>query len=125
MRGKFADSLFGHANLYGVFTDQALRLTLAGGLVAYLTPTSFLAGEYFKSLRGLLGRDAPPAKIGFVEERKGVFADVLQETLLAVYRRGGDPVAGTVDFISAGADGSMETTCAVLSCCRTIHADRG
>ena len=111
-RGKFADSLFGHANLYGVFTDQALRLARAGGLIAYVTPTSFLAGEYFKALRRLLAREAPPAKIGFVGERKGVFADVLQETLLAVYRRGGDAVAGTVDFISAGVDGSMETRCA-------------
>ena len=36
--------------------------------------------------------------IGFVRERKGVFADVLQEALLAVYRRGGDWVAGDVDF---------------------------
>ena len=26
-------------------------------------------------------------------ERKGVFADVLQETLLAAYRRGGEPGA--------------------------------
>ena len=112
LREKFAESLYGHANLYGVFTDQALRLARAGGLIAYVTPTSFLAGEYFKALRGLLARDAPPAKIGFVGERKGVFADVLQETLLAVYRRGGDSVSGTVDFISAGADGSMEATCA-------------
>ena len=112
LRGKFAASLFGHANLYGVFTDQALRLARAGGLIAYVTPTSFLAGEYFKALRGLLAREAPPVKIGFVGERKGVFTDVLQETLLAVYRRGGDAVAGTVDFISAGVDGSMETRCA-------------
>ncbi len=107
LRTKFADGLFGHANLYGVFTDQAVRLARPGGLVAYVTPTSFLAGEYFKALRGLLAREAPPVGIGFVGERKGVFADVLQETLLAVYRRGGDQVSGTVDFISAGADGSM------------------
>ena len=112
LRAKFADSLFGHANLYGLFTDQALRLARAGGLIAYVTSTSFLAGEYFKALRGLLARAAPPAKIGFVGERKGVFTDVLQETLLAVYRRGGDAVAGTVDFVAAGVDGWMETKCA-------------
>lgn len=112
LRMKFADGLFGHANLYGVFTDQAVRLARVGGIVAYVTPTSFLAGEYFKALRGLLAREAPPVSVGFVGERKGVFADVLQEALLAVYRRGGDPVAGTVDFISTAADGSMETKCA-------------
>ncbi len=108
MRRKFRRSLFGHANLYGLFTDLALRFTRPGGIIAYVTPTSFLAGEYFKALRGLLGREAPPASIGFVGKRKGVFADVLQETLLATYRRGGDPGSGTVHFISSGENGSIE-----------------
>lgn len=110
LRDKYCRSLFGHANLYGVFTDLALRFTRPGGVIAYVTPTSFLAGEYFKALRGLLGRQAPPASIAFIEERKGVFAEVLQETLLAVYRRGGDPCVGQVHFISPGLDGSFKTT---------------
>ena len=110
LREKFRRSLFGHANLYGVFTDLALRLTRPGGVIAYVTPTSFLAGEYFKALRGLLGREAPPVSIDFIGERKGVFADVLQEALLAVYRRGGGPGAGKVHFISARPNGSIERT---------------
>ena len=112
LREKFRRSLFGHANLYGVFTDLALRFTRPGGVIAYVTPTSFLSGEYFKALRGLLGREAPPVSIAFMGERKGVFADVLQETLLAAYRRGGDPGAGKVHFISARPDGSIERTTA-------------
>jgi adenine-specific DNA-methyltransferase len=51
-RTRFSRSLFGHANLYGVFTDLAIGLARAGGLVSFLTPSSFLAGEYFKNLRG-------------------------------------------------------------------------
>lgn len=112
LREKFRRSLFGHANLYGVFTDLALRFTRPGGVIAYVTPTSFLAGEYFKALRGLLGREAPPVSIAFIRERKGVFADVLQETLLAAYRRGSDLSAGKVHFISARPDGSTERTTA-------------
>ena len=108
LRQKFRRSLFGHANLYGVFTDLALRFTRPGGVIAYVTPTSFLAGEYFKALRGLLGREAPPVSIDFLGERKGVFADVLQETLLATYRQGGDPSVGKAHFLSAGRDGSIE-----------------
>ena len=81
----------------------------AGGVIAYVTPTSFLAGEYFKNLRGLLGREAPPVSIDFVEERKGVFTDVLQETLLATYRRGGNADTGKVHFITLGRDGSIKT----------------
>ena len=116
LREKYRRSLFGHANLYGVFTDLALRFAKAGGVIAYVTPTSFLAGEYFKALRGLLGREAPPSSIDFIEERKGVFADVLQETLLAVYRRGGDPGAARVSFVSPGAKGSIKTTAAGSFC---------
>jgi adenine-specific DNA-methyltransferase len=112
LRRKFQRSLYGHANLYGLFTDLALRFARHGGVIAYVTPTSFLAGEYFKSLRGLLGREAPPASIDFIAERKGVFADVLQETLLAAYRRGGKPDVGHVHFISQAPDGSIEATSA-------------
>ena len=107
LREKFRRSLFGHANLYGVFTDLALRFTRPGGVIAYVTPTSFLSGEYFKALRGLLGREAPPVSIDFMGERKGVFADVQQETLLAAYRRGGERGAGKAHFISARPDGSI------------------
>ncbi|MDP2618847.1 MAG: N-6 DNA methylase [Hyphomicrobiales bacterium] len=112
LREKYRRSLFGHANLYGVFTDLALRFTRRGGVVAYVTPTSFLAGEYYKALRGLLGREAPPASIDFITERRGVFADVLQETLLAAYRRGGKRGTGQVHFISPAPEGHIEVTSA-------------
>lgn len=109
LRSRFRRSLFGHANLYGVFTDLALRFARPGGVIAYVTPTSFLAGEYFKNLRGLLGREAPPVSIDFVGVRKGVFTDVLQETLLATYRRGGNSDVGKVHFITPGPNGSITT----------------
>lgn len=87
-REKYKRSLYGHANLYGLFTDLALRHAKSNGVVAYVTPTSFLAGQYFKNLRTLLAKDAPPTSFDFVTVRKGVFDDVLQETILATYRRG-------------------------------------
>ena len=104
LRERFRRSLFGHANLYGVFTDLGLRFTAPGGIIAYVTPTSFLSGEYFKALRGLLGREAPPVSIDFIGKRKGVFADVLQETLLATYQRGRAPGVGSVHYISERPD---------------------
>ncbi len=112
LRKKFERSLFGHANLYGVFTDLALRLANPAGVIAYVTPTSFLAGEYFKALRVLLGWEAPPVSIDFVGARKGVFADVLQETLLAVYRRGDNGGKARVHLISPGSNGSIQATAA-------------
>ena len=112
LRKKFRRSLYGHANLYGVFTDLALRLAKPGGVIAYVTPTRFLAGEYFKALRSLLGWEAPPVSVDFVGTRKGVFADVLQDTLLAVYRRGDYGGKARVHLISPGSNGSIQTTAA-------------
>lgn len=86
-RARFKRSLHGHANLYGLFTDLALRLCSPHGVIAYVTPTSLLAGEYFKQLRALLTLEAPPATIDFVAARQGVFDDVLQETMLATYKK--------------------------------------
>jgi adenine-specific DNA-methyltransferase len=91
VRACYQRSLYGHANLYGLFTDLALRQAKRGGIIAYVTPTSFLAGEYFKNLRALLACEAPPVTIDFIAARKGIFEDVLQETLLATYRRGARP----------------------------------
>jgi adenine-specific DNA-methyltransferase len=100
VRARFRRSLFGHANLYGLFTDLAVQLTKRGGVIAYVTPTSFLAGEYFKSLRSLIATEAPPVNLDFVSLRKGVFDDALQETLLATYKRGGDGTNATVHFLA-------------------------
>lgn len=87
VREEYEESLFGHANLYGLFTHLAIKLVKADGIVGYLTPTSFLSGEYFKNLRMFIRKETSPLTIDFVAGRKGVFEDVLQETLLAVYKR--------------------------------------
>lgn len=109
-RARYARSLYGHANLYGVFTDLALRWTRTGGVVAYVTPTSFLAGEYFKALRGLLAKEAPPVAIDFVSARKGVFEDVLQEAALSTYKRGGRSRQATVHFLDIADSDSFVVT---------------
>jgi adenine-specific DNA-methyltransferase len=105
----FKRSVYGHANLYGLFTDAALHWTKEGGVIGYVTPTSMLSGLYYKALRGLLTAVAPPLAVNFVSERNGVFADVLQETILATYRRGGIVRTGKVGFLAVDADGN--TSC--------------
>lgn len=100
IRARYSRSLYGHANLYGIFTELAVRLTKKGGVIAYLTPASFLAGEYFKNLRSFLWREAPPFSLDFVESRKGVFDGVLQETVLATYRKSANRSSTAVSAIS-------------------------
>ena len=99
-RARYARGLYGHANLYGVFTDIALRWARPGGVIAYLTPTSVLGGQYYTALRRLLAAEAPPVAIDFVHARRGVFEDVLQETLLALYSKGGKPEQFQVHYLN-------------------------
>lgn len=87
MRRDFGQSLYGHPNLYGLFTHLALQLASTNSIIAYLTPTSFLSGEYFKNLRSTIRQLATPLELDFVSFRKGVFDDVLQETMLTIYRK--------------------------------------
>jgi adenine-specific DNA-methyltransferase len=88
-RARFTRSLHGHPNLYGLFTDLAVHLAKPdGGIIAYLTPASFLAGHYFKALRRLLHEHAAPVSIDLLHSRKDAFADVLQEVALSTFRRG-------------------------------------
>ena len=86
-RTTFSRSLYGHANLYGLFTDLAIRIAQDNGVIAYLTPTSFLGGRRINSLRRLLLEESTLVSIDFIADRKGVFDDVLQETLLTTYRK--------------------------------------
>ncbi|HUZ12482.1 MAG TPA: N-6 DNA methylase [Caulobacteraceae bacterium] len=103
-RARYSRGLYGHANLYGLFTDLALRWSTPDGVVAYITPTSFLSGQYFSSLRRLLLLESRPVSIEFVHARSGVFEDVLQETLLTVYSRNrahpARPQVSSLDVVS-------------------------
>ena len=106
MRARYAESLYGHANTYGLFSHAALRWLAPNGFIAYVTPTSMLGGEYFKALRSLLAREAPPVSIDFVNQRAGVFENVLQETMLAVYRKGSAQDSVRVHFLDFQSDSS-------------------
>lgn len=124
-RARFSRSLYGHANLYGLFTDAAIALTKPKGLIGFVTPTSFLGGEYFKNLRKLLLAEAAPVHTSFVADREGVFSNVLQETTLTVFRRFASPRRVTggnlgtpieVETFSPGAN-----KCAVIDPLGRIH----
>ena len=90
IRARFRRSLYGHPNVYTMFTDLAVHLATAeDGIVAYLTPAGYLGGRYSTKLRQLLSTEAPPVSIDVVGSRRGVFEGVLQEVALSVFRRGG------------------------------------
>jgi tRNA1(Val) A37 N6-methylase TrmN6 len=87
LRRRFERSLFGHANLYGMFIDLGASLLAPNGVLAYVVPTSFLGGQYFKALRATMSAECPLSDAAFIDTRDTVFADVLQETMLVVFRK--------------------------------------
>ncbi len=111
-RALYARSTYGHANLYGLFTDAGVRYAKSGGVVAYVMPTSMLSGLYFQSLRGLLMQQAPPCELTFVTERTGVFDDALQETMLVTWRKKRRTRNAAVNFLSIDAESRCDMTSA-------------
>lgn len=83
---SFADVIQGQPNVYGLFIARCLRTARAGGLVGLLTPTSFMSGQYFSKLRGVLLEKAQPLRIEIVSGKKSTFIDVEQETAITVVR---------------------------------------
>jgi adenine-specific DNA-methyltransferase len=109
-RKEYARSLYGHANLYAVFTDIAIRWAKPRGLIAYLTPTSMLGGQYYAALRALIAKAAPPLDLDFVHARGGVFEDVLQETMLALYVKGAKRLRVSVQYLRVQSETRAEVT---------------
>lgn len=86
-RQRFAATLYGHANLYGIFMHAAEESLDATGAMTVLVPTSFTAGRYFASLRRHLTSAMRLDQVDFIADRSGVFSSVLQETCLATFTR--------------------------------------
>ncbi|WP_417562906.1 Eco57I restriction-modification methylase domain-containing protein [Microbacterium sp.] len=84
-RARFARSLYGHANLYGMFMAAGAESLDSEGVLSALVPTSFTAGRYFEALRGHLTTELRMSGVAFVADRSGVFTSVLQETCLATF----------------------------------------
>lgn len=89
----------GHINKYAVFTELCLRYAKPGGLVALVLPSSFRAGPFYDRMRTYIRTQAQVLAIGFVPERKRVFADVQQDVSVLLLRKGtAHPREALVDF---------------------------
>lgn len=117
LRTTYARSVYGHANSYGLFTDLSLRIANGDGIVAFVTPASFLSGQYFKALRAILAVEAPPRFLDFVHRRAGVFEDVLQDTVLVVFsKKHRNRQRTNVSSIDFGGDRSTLKTTHIATC---------
>jgi adenine-specific DNA-methyltransferase len=96
LREVFADSLYGHPNAYGMFLHAGVEMLRPGGRLGFIVPRSMLSGLYFQNLRRFLEQRTCLEELAVLAERKNVFPQVLQGTMIVVCRRRADdepPVA--------------------------------
>lgn len=86
-RKTYSEVIVGQPNIYGLFFKLSLWLLRQGGIGGLLTPTSFLSGRLFSSLRTHLLRNADTLQLDIVSQRDGVFAGAALETAITILRK--------------------------------------
>lgn len=79
--------LGGHTNLYALFVIRALDWLRPGGGLAFVLPTSFVAGPYFAGLREEILDRAEVVRLDLHQQREDLFLDATQDVCLLVLRR--------------------------------------
>ena len=79
--------LGGHTNRYGLFVLRALDWLNPGGGLAFVLPTSFVAGPYFAGLREEILDRAEVVRLDLHQQREDLFLDATQDVCLLVLRR--------------------------------------
>ena len=86
-RESVGEVLYAQPNLYALFMALSVKLLRPGGICALVTPTSFLSGQYFTSLRTFLLANAHIRAVSVLSDRGGVFLGVEVETSITVLEK--------------------------------------
>lgn len=87
LRQAFQDSIYGHPNAYGLFLHAGLEMLRPGGRLGFIVPRSMLSGLYFQNLRRLLEEKTHLQELTLLADRKRVFPQVLQGTMILVFQK--------------------------------------
>lgn len=80
----------GHINKYALFVALAMRLVRPGGLIALISPASYIAGSLFSRMREQIRRTTDVIRLD-VLERDNVFFNVQQDAVAAIFRKRSEP----------------------------------
>ncbi len=87
LKNAFSDSIYGHPNAYGLFIHAGIGMLKEKGRLGFIVPRSMLSGLYFKNLRSLIENRSTVREIVYLSERKDVFDNVLQGTMILAIER--------------------------------------
>lgn len=80
----------GHINKYALFVALAMRIVKPGGLIALISPASYIAGPLFAKMREQIRRTTDVIRLD-VLERDNVFFNVQQDAVAAIFRKRFEP----------------------------------
>jgi adenine-specific DNA-methyltransferase len=86
-RQRFAPTLYGHPNLYGLFLQLGVELLAENGRLVFINPRSFVGGLYFRNLRRYLTQHLDILGFDTFDKRTGLFSGVLQDVVILSGRR--------------------------------------
>lgn len=90
---RFAETTYGHPNLYGLFLQVGVELLADRGRLAFINPKSFVSGLYFRNLRRFLTKHLDLERFDSFEKRTGLFDGVLQEVVILIGTKRAERVA--------------------------------
>lgn len=104
-----AYAVYGQPNIYGLFMAACARLTPVNGKWCFITPRSWMNGQYFKATRQTLLRHLSIDSLHAFESRRDSFEDdaVLQETVIA-WATGRDTRAAGDTILLTRSHGSVD-----------------
>lgn len=87
-REIYAETIFGRANLYGLFIHKAVKdIVRPLGYLTFINPKTLLADKYFTKLRKFLRRNGNFKTMLKIADRHTVFENVLQAVIVYIFQR--------------------------------------
>lgn len=104
-----AYAVYGQPNIYSLFMAATARLTPPGGKWCFITPRSWMAGQYFKAARHTMLRHLTMDSLHAFESRTEGFEEdaVLQETVI-VWASGREAVDHGVNILLTRSQGAAD-----------------
>lgn len=119
------DVIHGQPNIYALFLAVASSLLKPNGKLVAITPRSFCSGAYFREFRRWFFGRVGLSRVHLFDSRRGIFEDVLQESVITVsHKLGKRPTTITLSA-SPTADALEDTRSVDLDAARVLDDGHG
>jgi hypothetical protein len=87
LQSKYAESIYGRLNTYGLFIHRSAEILKSGGYFGFINPKTYLTDTYFKALRKFIKSKYKIVEIVDIKDRRSTFEGVIQAVNLLFLQR--------------------------------------